>query len=187
MTWPTISAAPRLRTRRWVPVWQNLQVSVQPTCEETQSVPRSSSGMWTRLDLLAVGEAQQPLARAVDRLAVDRDRRPADDELLGELRAEGLGERASWPRNRWRRDGRSSARAGGRGTRGSPIADDRGLELLATEADEVDAARRRRARAARIAGRGRPCSWSVGFVVTSAAGGGPPAICGVSPALGRPC
>ena len=43
--WPTISAAVRLRTSRWVPVWQNEQVSVQPTCEETQSVPRSSSGM----------------------------------------------------------------------------------------------------------------------------------------------
>ena len=47
MTWLTISGADRLRTRRCVPVWQNLQVRVQPTCEETHSVPRSSSGMWT--------------------------------------------------------------------------------------------------------------------------------------------
>ena len=47
MIWPTISEGSRLRTRRWVPVWQKRQVSVQPTWEETQSVPRSSSGMWT--------------------------------------------------------------------------------------------------------------------------------------------
>ena len=30
-TWPTISAGSRLRTSRCVPVWQNEQVSVQPT------------------------------------------------------------------------------------------------------------------------------------------------------------
>ena len=47
ITCATISAESRLRTRRCVPVWQKRQVSVQPTCEETQSVPRSSSGMWT--------------------------------------------------------------------------------------------------------------------------------------------
>ena len=47
MIWPRISAAERLRTRRWVPVWQKRQVSVQPIWEETQSVPRSSSGIWT--------------------------------------------------------------------------------------------------------------------------------------------
>ena len=46
---------------------------MQPTCDETQSVPRSSSGMWTRLDLLAVGEAQQPFAGAVDRDCSARD------------------------------------------------------------------------------------------------------------------
>ena len=40
-----ISAAERLRTRRCVPVWQNEQVSVQPTWLETQSVPRSGPGM----------------------------------------------------------------------------------------------------------------------------------------------
>ena len=45
MIWPTISAAVRLRTSRWVPVWQKEQVSVQPTWLETQSVPRSVSGM----------------------------------------------------------------------------------------------------------------------------------------------
>ena len=47
MAWPMISAGSRLRTRRWVPVWQKRQVSVQPTWLETQSVPRSSSGMKT--------------------------------------------------------------------------------------------------------------------------------------------
>ena len=45
ITWPTISSAVRLRTNRWVPVWQNEQVSVQPTWLETQSVPRSVSGI----------------------------------------------------------------------------------------------------------------------------------------------
>src|SRR6266576_1182288 len=43
----TISAAERLRTSRCVPVWQKLQVNVQPTWDETHSVPRSASGMWT--------------------------------------------------------------------------------------------------------------------------------------------
>ena len=45
ITWPTISPAVRLRTSRCVPVWQNEQVSVQPTWLETHSVPRSVSGM----------------------------------------------------------------------------------------------------------------------------------------------
>ena len=40
-----ISCAVRLRTSRCVPVWQNEQVSVQPTWLETQSVPRSLSGI----------------------------------------------------------------------------------------------------------------------------------------------
>ena len=43
--WPTISSGVRLRTSRWVPVWQKVQVRVQPTWQETQSVPRPSSGM----------------------------------------------------------------------------------------------------------------------------------------------
>ncbi len=41
----TISGPERLRTRRCVPVWQNEQVSVQPTWLDTQSVPRSGPGM----------------------------------------------------------------------------------------------------------------------------------------------
>ena len=42
---PTISSAVRLRTSFCVPVWQKVQFSVQPTWLETQSVPRSLSGM----------------------------------------------------------------------------------------------------------------------------------------------
>src|SRR3546814_19851447 len=42
---PTISPAPRLRTRRIVTVWQKRQLRVQPTWLATQSVPRSASGM----------------------------------------------------------------------------------------------------------------------------------------------
>ena len=45
MIWPAISPGVRLRTSIWVPVWQKVQASVQPTWDETQSVPRFSSGM----------------------------------------------------------------------------------------------------------------------------------------------
>ena len=38
-------AGVRLRTSRCVPVWQNEQVSVQPTWLDTHRVPRSDSGM----------------------------------------------------------------------------------------------------------------------------------------------
>ena len=47
-TWATISAAVRLRTRAWVPVWQKVQLSVQPTWLETHRAPeRPTSGMNT--------------------------------------------------------------------------------------------------------------------------------------------
>ena len=46
-TCPMISATVRSRLKPWRPVEQNLQSRAQPTCEETQSVPRSSSGMKT--------------------------------------------------------------------------------------------------------------------------------------------
>ena len=90
--WPTISAAQRLRTSGCVPVWQKLQVSVQPTWVETQNAPRSSSGMLTRLGLVAVGEAQQPLARAVDRALLGDDLGPLDHEQLGQTIARLLGD-----------------------------------------------------------------------------------------------
>ena len=44
-TCATISAAIRLRAQAWVPVWQKVQLRVQPTWLETHSVPRSVSGM----------------------------------------------------------------------------------------------------------------------------------------------
>ena len=44
-TWPTISAVVRLRLKPCCAVEQNAQSSAQPTCEDTQSVPRSVSGM----------------------------------------------------------------------------------------------------------------------------------------------
>ena len=45
-TWATISAAVRLRTSGWVPVWQKLQFSVQPTWLETHRAPaRPTPGM----------------------------------------------------------------------------------------------------------------------------------------------
>jgi hypothetical protein len=42
---PMISPTARSRLKPWRPVEQNLQSRAQPTCDETQSVPRSSSGM----------------------------------------------------------------------------------------------------------------------------------------------
>ena len=41
----TISCVVRLRTSFCVPVWQKVQVSVQPTWLDTHKVPRSASGM----------------------------------------------------------------------------------------------------------------------------------------------
>ncbi len=50
-TWATISAAVRLRTKGWVPVWQKVQFKVQPTWLETHSAPPlrawATSGMNT--------------------------------------------------------------------------------------------------------------------------------------------
>ena len=47
ITWPTISEEDKFLTNLWVPVWQNLHVSVQPTWLEIQRVPLSSSGIHT--------------------------------------------------------------------------------------------------------------------------------------------
>ncbi len=44
-TWPMISAVVRFRLNPWVAVEQNVQLSPQPTCEDTHSVPRFLSGM----------------------------------------------------------------------------------------------------------------------------------------------
>ena len=93
ITWPTISPAVRLRTQGWVPVWQNEQLSVQPTCEETQSAPRSSSGMKTVSASLPSSKPISPLARAVGRDLRPRHAGPRDREALGKLSAERLGER----------------------------------------------------------------------------------------------
>src|SRR3546814_6181081 len=42
-----ISAVDRLRLKPWVAVEQNWQLSAQPTCDDTHSVPRPLSGMNT--------------------------------------------------------------------------------------------------------------------------------------------
>ena len=46
-SWATISAVVRLRLKPWWPVEQKRQPTAQPACDETHSVPRSSSGMNT--------------------------------------------------------------------------------------------------------------------------------------------
>src|SRR5260221_2090759 len=45
--WPMISATVRLRLNPCLPVEQNAHSNAQPTCEDTQSVPRPVSGMKT--------------------------------------------------------------------------------------------------------------------------------------------
>jgi len=71
-----------------VPVWQNLQVRVQPTWLRAAVF----LGDVDRLDLLAVGEAQQPLAGAVLGHLGDGDLRPAHHVGLRQAGAEVLGE-----------------------------------------------------------------------------------------------
>jgi hypothetical protein len=82
MTWPTISPGVRLRTSRMVPVWQNRQLSVQPTWLETHSVPRVRVGDEHHLEIVAVIGAQQPLAGAVAGMLRQHDLGPADHEAL---------------------------------------------------------------------------------------------------------
>ena len=90
MTWPTISPGSRLRTSRWVPVWQNRQVSVQPTWLDTHSVPRSSSGMWTpsiswpsvrRISHLRVPSADSCARLMSGRLTASRSASPVRNAL----------------------------------------------------------------------------------------------------------
>ena len=93
MSWPTISPASRLRTRRCVPVWQNLQLSVQPTCEETQRAPLVLLGNMHGLDQVPVGELEEPLARTVRGLLVARHLRAREDVALGKRFPEARRER----------------------------------------------------------------------------------------------
>ena len=91
-TWPTISPGVRLRTSFCVPVWQKRQFSVQPTCEETQSVPRPGSGMKTVSNSMPGPGAQQPFARAVVRNLFGHDLGPRQRETLRHRGAEILGQ-----------------------------------------------------------------------------------------------
>ena len=84
----------RLRTRRWVPVWQKRQVSVQPTWLETQSVPRSVSGIWTlSTSWPSVKRSSHFWVPSLDCCAVAISW-PADLEVLRQADPEGLGERS---------------------------------------------------------------------------------------------
>ena len=69
-TWPTISPAVRLRTSRCVPVWQKLQVSVQPTWLEMHKRAAVFLGDVDGLDFVPLAarvgrQPQQPFAGAV--------------------------------------------------------------------------------------------------------------------------
>jgi hypothetical protein len=70
-----------LRTSFCVPVWQNEQVSVQPTCGDVD-----------RLDLVAASNAQQVFSGAVGGKLPGDNLGPGDLELLGQQAAIGLGQ-----------------------------------------------------------------------------------------------
>ena len=92
MNWPTISAGVRLRTSGCVPVWQKLQVSVQPTWLDTQTEPRSSSGMLTVSASLPSGKRSSHLrVPSIERCSVTICG-PLDHELLGQPIARLLGD-----------------------------------------------------------------------------------------------
>jgi hypothetical protein len=61
MTWPTISPAVRLRTSFCVPVWQNEQVSVQPTWLRDAQRAAIGFGDVDHLDLMPAGDAHRYL------------------------------------------------------------------------------------------------------------------------------
>jgi hypothetical protein len=65
MTCPTISPGVRLRTSRIVPVWQNRQLSVQPTWLRNAQRAAVGIGDEHHLEILPVVGAQQPFAGAV--------------------------------------------------------------------------------------------------------------------------
>ena len=114
----TISAAVRLRTRRWVPVWQNtMQAEGAADLRGEAQGAAILLGDVDGLDLLPVSKAQQPFAGSVDR-GQRRGRPPAAAQCVMRRRAlRGTASTTrSSPRNRWRPDDRSSARAGARGT-----------------------------------------------------------------------
>ena len=88
--WPRIWLAPRLATSGMVPVWQKLQVRLQPTWLEMHKAPRSVSGICTvsisrpsatRSSHLRVPSAEHCSATTVGRettqCCVNLSRRPA--------------------------------------------------------------------------------------------------------------
>ena len=108
-----------------------------------------------RLGLLAVGESQQPFARAVDRLPVDHGAGPRDDIALGQIGAEALGQRG----HQGEIGGAAMIDpmpelAGAEGRFADP--GELGLELRPVEPDQLDSAiggRGRRGEDIRMAGR----------------------------------
>ena len=96
ITWPTISPAVRLRTRRCVPVWQKVQLSVQPTWLETHKRAALGVGDIDAFDFVrqaAVGIArqpQQPFARAVDRDLLGHHFGAVEREMRGQFGAQFL-------------------------------------------------------------------------------------------------
>ena len=113
-TWPTISAGVRLRTSFCVPVWQKRQFSVQPTWDETHSVPRSASGNIDGLEFDARPGAQQPFAGAVAGNLLGHDLRPRQGEMRRHLARGNPWPDWSWRRNRARHGHRSSSTTGAR-------------------------------------------------------------------------
>jgi hypothetical protein len=91
-SWPMISAALRSRWKPCLPVEQNLQSRLQPTCEDTHSVARLPSGISTVSTSAAATHAHQPLARAVRGVVLAGHLRWPDLGDLGQARAQALGQ-----------------------------------------------------------------------------------------------
>ena len=79
-----ISGGAEVADQRHVPVWQKRQVSVQPTWVETQSAPRSASGMKTVSTSWPSAKRSSHLAVPSRRALLGRDRRPGDRVALGQ-------------------------------------------------------------------------------------------------------
>ena len=80
-----------------MPVWQNVQLSVQPTWLEMHSVPRSASGDIDALDFRrlyfvpAFGQPQKPFARTVDGDLFGNHVQPVEGVAGGQPGSEFLG------------------------------------------------------------------------------------------------
>ena len=105
MIWPTISSAVRLRTSVCVPVWQKVQVRVQPTWRGNAQGAAVFFGNVDGFDFVALAalvgrQAQEPLHRAVRGFLLGDDFGAGNLESLVQLFAQVAGDMSSSPGRR---------------------------------------------------------------------------------------